>query len=143
MIFGALLRKPHGCGLTWIGRCTSPNCGRGTGSRRRRRRSGANGLAFGPGEALGMLRTIEASAESALIRGRIVLTCPGAHERYFLQDLPSPFPPPGLSNRRRQFADATLRPTAHPDMLSRFYARFSGVILWAVTLSFPFLAYEA
>jgi predicted RND superfamily exporter protein len=28
-------------------------------------------------------------------------------------------------------------------MLSRFYERFSGAILWAVTLSFPFLAYEA
>jgi predicted RND superfamily exporter protein len=28
-------------------------------------------------------------------------------------------------------------------MLSRFYERYSGVILWAVTLSFPFLVYEA
>ncbi|HEY2252781.1 MAG TPA: MMPL family transporter, partial [Planctomycetaceae bacterium] len=28
-------------------------------------------------------------------------------------------------------------------MLSRFYKRFSGVILWAVALSFPYLYYEA
>ena len=45
--------------------------------------------------------------------------------------------------------DGDLRPyRARPelavlDMLSRFYERYSGVILWAVTLSFPFLVYEA
>src|SRR5947208_14701268 len=47
-------------------------------------------------------------------------------------------------NCRRPPDDARRhRLCAHPDMLSRFYKRFSGVILWAVALSFPYLYYEA
>src|SRR5262249_14344064 len=44
--------------------------------------------------------------------------------------------PPTRTTRRRRYR-------ADPDMLSRFYKRFSGLILWVVGLSFPYLTFEA